>query len=44
MADIKLNRGRMVYSIERNIKIIDESILSMWICISELMFKDKVRR
>ena len=44
MADIKLNRGRMVYKIERNIKIIDESILSMWICISEVTKIEKVRR
>jgi uncharacterized protein with GYD domain len=35
MADINLIRGRMVYSIERNINVIDESILSMWICISD---------
>ncbi len=35
MADIKLNRGRMVYSIERNIKIIDGPIPLMWIYISE---------
>jgi hypothetical protein len=35
MADIKLNMGRMVYIIERNIKIIDGPIPSIWICISE---------
>ena len=36
--------GRIVKIYRRNMNVIDEYILSMWICISELIYKDKVRR
>jgi len=36
--------GRIGKIFDRNMNLIDESMLSMWICISDLMYKDKVRR
>jgi len=36
--------GRIVKIYRRNMNVIDEFILSMWICISELIKIEKVRR